>query len=612
MSTSRANLETVVSADSSQFTATMRRVGMNAQATSTKISKSMNEAGAAVARFGAATVAAGASLAAAGVAAALFKGIKGAAQIEQMSIAFEVMTGSAEKGKKVLDDIRKYGAATPYEFPALAKGVQTMLSFGIATEDVMPALKMLGDVASGDAQKMERLSVVYSQISAKGRLMGDDLMQLIESGFNPLTIISEKTGESMTDLYKRMEQGKISFAEVTGAFVTATSEGGKFFEMTARQGATFNGVMSSLSDSVSASLARMAEPIIAVLVPEMQKAIQIIEQLTPTLDGLGANTAEHLTGITGKIAEFASGIYGVYLEFDRIGALIGATFGAIFSTDYWGGVTDIIGGALLKPLAMFEEAHRQMMARLMGKEVEGNSGPIAKAADAMSKRGEKTMDPFNKAFEDIINKPGQKLSEFNKAIAGGLAGKPQQADGESAQGGGAGDQSEQSKPSLGLADKFKGKGPQSKGPAGAFSVEKSKNAKAHHAYGDEMGPSRDQMTPRFDAAGPSRGLMNRNVSKFKEKRDAAEAAGFKGLGGLYGMQMEKAMGIGVGEGGLFAKERASKGIASGLVTGGLGEKRRLKTSKDENGDKKNLSLQEQQAEHLRNIEGNIKSALTAA
>jgi hypothetical protein len=61
---------------------------------------------------------------------------------------------------------------------------------------------------------------------------------------------------------------------------------------------------------------------------------------------------------------------------------------------------------------------------------------------------------------------------------------------------------------------------------------------------------------------------------------------------------------------VFARDRARLGIASGVSTGGLGEKRRLNTSGDDKDSKKNLSLQEQQAASLQSIESNIKSAVT--
>ena len=77
--------------------------------------------------------------------------------------------------------------------------------------------------------KLSSLTLAFSQVQSTGRLMGQDLLQMIGQGFNPLQIISEKTGRSMADLKKDMENGAISADMVTEAFKIATSEGGRFF-----------------------------------------------------------------------------------------------------------------------------------------------------------------------------------------------------------------------------------------------------------------------------------------------------------------------------------------------------------------------------------------------
>ena len=94
---------------------------------------------------------------------------------------------------------------------------------------VVPTLKMLGDIAGADQNKLNGLALVFGQIQSTGRLMGQDLLQLINQGFNPLTEISKQTGMSVADLKKAMEKGAISADMVTLAFKSATSAGGLFY-----------------------------------------------------------------------------------------------------------------------------------------------------------------------------------------------------------------------------------------------------------------------------------------------------------------------------------------------------------------------------------------------
>jgi tape measure domain-containing protein len=169
---------------------------------------------------------------------------------EQTKIQFEVMLGSVDKAGALIKDIRQFAAATPFETQDLEKAATTMLGFGIAAKDIMPNIKMLGDVSGGNADKFDRITYAFSQISATGRLMGQDLLQLINAGFNPLQTISTKTGISIGQLKKQMEDGLISSQMIAEAFKIETTEGGRFFGMMERQSQTLSGKLGTLVDNV--------------------------------------------------------------------------------------------------------------------------------------------------------------------------------------------------------------------------------------------------------------------------------------------------------------------------------------------------------------------------
>lgn len=185
----------------------------------------------------------------AGAGATVFA-VKTAADLQSLSTSFETLTGSAEKGRKVFTDLKKMGATTPFEIGDLAKATQTMLAFGINVDKTQGYLKMLGDVSMGNKDKLSGLALAFSQVQSTGRLMGQDLLQMINQGFNPLTIIAQKTGKSMSALKKEMEDGKISAEMVADAFKTATSEGGLFYQGMDRGAKTLGGTFSTLMDNI--------------------------------------------------------------------------------------------------------------------------------------------------------------------------------------------------------------------------------------------------------------------------------------------------------------------------------------------------------------------------
>ena len=192
-------------------------------------------------------------------------GIEAAMTMEGLTAQFTVMTGSAEKAKNVIGEIAAFAEKTPFDKLGLSNAAKTLMAFGLEADSVVPTLKMLGDVAGADQNRLNSLALVFGQIKSAGRLMGQDLLQLVGQGFNPLTIISQKTGMSMKDLKTAMEKGAISADMVTLAFKAATSEGGMFFGNLEAQSQTLQGRISTLKDNFVTALQKMAEAFLPMM-----------------------------------------------------------------------------------------------------------------------------------------------------------------------------------------------------------------------------------------------------------------------------------------------------------------------------------------------------------
>ncbi len=228
------------------------------------------------------------------------KPISAAIDIEQTETSFNVLIGNTEKAKAFLEDLKEYGAKTPFTLPHLTEAAQTMLGFGITVQDTSNYIKMLGDISGGNAQKLQSLSLAFSQIQSTGRLMGQDLLQLINGGFNPLKVMSEQTGKSMAQLKKDMEEGRISADDVTKAMQSATQEGGLYYGMMDKQSQTLGGQLSNLEDS----FIKVQQSIGAVVGQAMQPLIYVIQRVT---DGL-TNFSPVLTGIVGTVGTFTAAL----------------------------------------------------------------------------------------------------------------------------------------------------------------------------------------------------------------------------------------------------------------------------------------------------------------
>ena len=188
-------------------------------------------------------------------------------QAEKTATAFNVLVGSESQAAKMLGEINEYADNTLWDRSSAQEAAKTMLGFGVSTESVVGDLKMLGDVAMGDKNKLQQLALVFGQISAAGKLQGQDLLQLINAGYNPLPDISAQTGKSVAQLKDEMSKGLVTFDMVRAAFERATGTGGKFANMTEKIAQTSYGAWEQLKGKLLGALLNIYEIIQPYLIP---------------------------------------------------------------------------------------------------------------------------------------------------------------------------------------------------------------------------------------------------------------------------------------------------------------------------------------------------------
>lgn len=235
------------------------------------------------------------------------------AQMEQISVSFEVFTGSAETAKEMLGQLKDQAIKSPMQFQDITKGAQTLLGYGLTAQQVIPITKMLGDISGGNADKFQRLSLAFGQVNAAGRLMGQEARQMINAGFNPLQAIADKTGVSMAVLTKKMHDGQISVKDVGDAFIYATSEGGRFFGMADKQSQTLAGSFNKLKESATFALAEIGDALASKLSvnTELQKFSGFLTELKDKFISMSPdalNLALKITGVAIAIGPLLLGI----------------------------------------------------------------------------------------------------------------------------------------------------------------------------------------------------------------------------------------------------------------------------------------------------------------
>nr|DAU42366.1 MAG TPA: tail tape measure protein [Caudoviricetes sp.] len=260
-----------------------------------------------------------------------------------------MLGGSSEAANGMVGSLQKLASVTPLAMSDLAGGAQTLLAFGVASDDVSGTLQRLGDISLGNADKMQSLARAYGKATAQGKLTGETVQMMIDAGWNPLIDICDQTGESMEDVQKRMAAGSISAEELTQAVNHATDAGGKFAGGMEAASKTVAGLTSTLQDNVNAMLGELMQPVSdAMLSTLLPTAIDAVDQLTTAfedegIDGFSRVAGSLIASLSAQLASYAPQAIPAALSF--IGALVTGLLSAL--PDLTGTSVELVGALLL-------------------------------------------------------------------------------------------------------------------------------------------------------------------------------------------------------------------------------------------------------------------------
>lgn len=259
--------------------------------------------------------------------------VDAAGDMQATRTSFTTLIGDAEKAKQTLDSLFQLEQQTPLDLPEILEGSKRLLAMGTAADKLVPTFRMLGDVAAGvGKEKLPQLILAFGQIQSRGKLMGTELRQLTEAGFN----LADAMGVSTSKLDEMVSQGEVSFEMVRQGFEKATSEGGRFHGLMDQLAQTTPGRLSTLESSIFKLQVALGE----ALLPAVNK---IIDALIPAIEAFARWAQEHQNlvaiGITAALVLGAIG--AAIIALIPIIAGITATFSAL--SIVLGGVISVIG-----------------------------------------------------------------------------------------------------------------------------------------------------------------------------------------------------------------------------------------------------------------------------
>lgn len=220
-------------------------------------------------------------------------------QFQDMETSIETLVGK-DMTAKLMPQIKEMAKISPLTMTDIVGAEKMMLGFNIEADKTIDYLKALSDVSMGNSQKFNSLTLAFSQMSAAGKLMGQDLNQMINAGFNPLQVIAQKTGKSIAQLKEEMSKGAVSAEMVQQAFIDATSAGGKFYNMSENASKTINGQISMMQDAMDAAFNEIGTKTEGIIINSIKAATSLIqnyEKIGKVLVGLVTTYGAYRTAV---------------------------------------------------------------------------------------------------------------------------------------------------------------------------------------------------------------------------------------------------------------------------------------------------------------------------
>lgn len=242
-------------------------------------------------------------------AAAVTMGVSTASQLEQVEVGFTTMLGSAEKAQKFMKELQNFAAATPFEFTELVGSAQRFLAMGFAAKDIIPMLTAVGDAVAamgGSAESVDSVTRALGQMQAKGKVSGEELMQLTEQGIPALQILADSFGVSTGDMSKMIEKGQVMADKAIPALIKGLKDGTTnvkgFGGMMSKQSETMQGKWSTFMDTLQMGLGNIAKNFLPLFKKAIDTTSTAMGQFFAGLQGKGP-----LEGFKGTINELGLG-----------------------------------------------------------------------------------------------------------------------------------------------------------------------------------------------------------------------------------------------------------------------------------------------------------------
>lgn len=206
-------------------------------------------------------------------------GVSLASQTEDAQVALTTMLGSAEHAAAVIQQVKQFAAETPFQKGELIDAAKQLGAFGFQAGDIVPTLRMLGDVSSLIGAPIGEMAELFGKAKVQGRLFMEDINQFAGRGVPIISALAKEMGVSTLAIRKMVSEGQLGFNELFRAFSNLTGLGGQFYKGMIDKSKTLSGLWSTLKDAFAEFAEELGKEFLPILKEAAKLAIDMMNNV---------------------------------------------------------------------------------------------------------------------------------------------------------------------------------------------------------------------------------------------------------------------------------------------------------------------------------------------
>lgn len=231
-------------------------------------------------------------------------GFERALDIENAEHKLTGLGHSAEEVQQIMDNALASVKGTAYGMGDAATVAASAVAAGVKPgEDLERTLKLVGDAAAISGRSMIDMGAIFNKVAASGKMTGEELNQLTDSGIPMLQLLADNLGKTTEEVRDMVSAGEISFDDFRNAIERGM--GGAALKM----GETFQGNLENTKAAMSRLGKEFMDPFLKGMTPALSTAIKIIDKITAGstegLDELGNQLATQLQEVITNVIDKA-------------------------------------------------------------------------------------------------------------------------------------------------------------------------------------------------------------------------------------------------------------------------------------------------------------------